>query len=42
MVAAISLGSIALFTSLYLHERHSNAKLGTAMDVVSNAGHLRS
>ncbi|KAG9044935.1 hypothetical protein FS837_007296 [Tulasnella sp. UAMH 9824] len=33
MVAAISLGSIALFTSLYLHERHSNTKLGTAMDV---------
>ncbi|KIO30643.1 hypothetical protein M407DRAFT_20358 [Tulasnella calospora MUT 4182] len=33
MVAAISLGSIALFMSLYLHERHSNAKLGTAMDV---------
>lgn len=33
IAAAASLSSIALFTSLYLYESHSNARLGTAMDV---------
>ncbi|KIO23737.1 hypothetical protein M407DRAFT_26800 [Tulasnella calospora MUT 4182] len=33
VVAAALLGSIALFTSLFLYERHSNTRLGTAMDV---------
>ncbi|KIO16880.1 hypothetical protein M407DRAFT_33471 [Tulasnella calospora MUT 4182] len=33
LAAATSLGSIALFTSLYLYEQHSRARIGTATDV---------